>query len=219
MSFLLSSIHSALSHYVPVEWQPFQSSVAQLSTRDRASLVGDVAMGLDREGVESTLEELDATLAECRASLESFERKERFLHVRLDRYRTLMGRREERMSDLRNRIGGAESNTSAIDDGAGRDDSGDDIGDDVALARSGECIDVEKNDLENLTDRLNEMQSKHSSDQTMFSEVEGMHKDIIVQISQFRYKIKYLEEKQQDTVAKRDECQEFLIAAMEYGEG
>ena len=47
---------------------------------------------------------VEEALAECKTNLEAFEKKERFLQLRLGKYRTLMDRREARITDLRNRL-------------------------------------------------------------------------------------------------------------------
>eukprot|EP00956_Cyclotella_meneghiniana_P022736 scaffold43354_cov73-Cyclotella_meneghiniana.AAC.6 len=109
--------------------QSLQESISNLSSRDRASLlcdvtdslhwhlsgVGDVGLGSSLEDgqdnvvidttdkghdVESDLAELESVLEQCRASLEKFETKERFVGIRIQRYRGLLQRRNDRDSQL-----------------------------------------------------------------------------------------------------------------------
>mmetsp|Transcript_12215 Transcript_12215/g.15612 ORF Transcript_12215/g.15612 Transcript_12215/m.15612 type:complete len:272 (+) Transcript_12215:445-1260(+) len=92
------------------------------SNRDRESLARDVAYSLKHipaatttasqshqqqmvdnatasiedgnDQLETTLEELEQTLTTCELSLDEFERKERFLYVRIEKYREMIRERE-----------------------------------------------------------------------------------------------------------------------------
>ncbi|KAL7526538.1 hypothetical protein ACHAWF_001809 [Thalassiosira exigua] len=222
MSFLFSTFQSPaqapVSPNAPANPQPQQSptSVAQLSPRDRESLIRDVALELNRKGKESAhVGELDATLKECRDSLEAFERKERSLELGIRKHQTLMKRRDSRMQDLTKQIEGSQYPWDGLvyyvlecyDQGCGGDDDG------ASVVGGDDDQTVGINTLDNLSDQLDAMQSKHAADQRMLSEVQDMHKEVIVQIGQFRRKIKDLEDRQLDMVMKRDECEEFLKIA------
>jgi chromosome segregation ATPase len=99
MSSILSSIYSFISSYSPIGGQqPYQSDVASLSTRDRDTLVNEIANEVNQ--VEGSLAELEITLAECNSSLEQFDKKERFLGVRINSYRKLLRQRDELMATL-----------------------------------------------------------------------------------------------------------------------
>ncbi len=50
--------------------------------------------------LEGSLAELEITLAECNSSLEQFDKKERFLGLRINSYRKLMQQRENLMTTL-----------------------------------------------------------------------------------------------------------------------
>lgn len=96
MSSIFSSIYSFISSYSPIGGQqPYQSEVANLSTRDRDTLVNEIANSVNHEEVEGSLAELEITLAECNSSLEQFDKKERFLGARINSYRKLMRQRDE----------------------------------------------------------------------------------------------------------------------------
>ena len=202
MNFFLSSISSIL-HYSPIGLQPFESSVANLSTRDRESLVHDIALEIDHEDVESSLAGLEVTLSECKTSLEAFEKKERFVGVRINRYRMLMDRREERMRELmddRSQQQSSHSNNKTDDSSSENEDDDD----------------LENKNLHNLREQLDTLQAKHTIDQKRLQSVEELHKIFIVQIEILRRRINDLEEKQENIMVKRDECQDFLIAAAEF---
>ena len=99
MSSIFSSIYSFISSYSPVGGQqPYQSEVANLSTRDRDTSVNEIAHKINHEEIEGSLAELEITLAECNSSLEQFDKKERFLGVRINSYRKLMAQRENLMA-------------------------------------------------------------------------------------------------------------------------
>ena len=105
MSSIFSSIYSFISSYSPIGGQqPYQSEVANLSTRDRDTLVNEIANSVNHEEVEGSLAELEITLAECNSSLEQFDKKERFLGVRINSYRKLLRQREELTSQLQSTI-------------------------------------------------------------------------------------------------------------------
>lgn len=200
MASLMNLVTSVLSSYNLVEQQTiYESSVANLSSRDRESLVHDIALEINHEDVETTLADIEATLTECRATLVSFEKKERFLGLRIDRYRTLIDKREHHMQDLAKKLEQSQHNKNVGDNSCLNDDD-----------------DLENKNIDNLKDRIGALQSKHSSDQQSLQGVEKLHKDIIAQVEIYRRRINDLEEKQQDLMLKRDECQEFLIAASGY---
>lgn len=154
--------------------------------------MSDVAQEIDNEELETTLSELEGSLAGCRTTLEAFEKKERFVGVRIGRYRTLMEKREVHICDLMKRI--QQSQLTIANKEEGYDD-------------------LENKSLDSLRDELASLQSKHTADQAALRSVEDLHKDILVQIEIFRRRIVDLEEKQQDILSKRDECRDFLIAA------
>jgi len=101
MSSIFSSIYSFISSYSPIGGQqPYQTEVANLSTRDRDTLVNEIANSVNHEEVEGSLAELEITLAECNSSLEQFDKKERFLGVRINSYRKLVRQRDELIATL-----------------------------------------------------------------------------------------------------------------------
>lgn len=206
MDYLISLITSVLSSYNLIEQQPVhEASIANLSTRDRASLVQDVALEINHEDTQSNLTKITMGLEEHRATLDGFERKKRFLGVRLDRYRMLMGKREDHIHELMDRIQQREQ-SQANNDGAllyTTDGSDDDD-------------DLENKNMDNMKEQLDSLQFNHVEDQELLADVEQLHIECIALVETFRRKVNELEEKQQGLIAKRDECQEFLVIATEY---
>lgn len=121
---LISYVYSIFNHYAYTllgQRQPLSASISNLSTRDRESLlcdvsnslhwhlsgVGDVGLGSSLEdgkggepsideGVASAIAELETALDQCRLSLVKFEQKERFMSMRIQKYRMLIDQRNER---------------------------------------------------------------------------------------------------------------------------
>ena len=196
MSSLLSSLISSYNA-IGQQQHPIESSVANLSSRDRETLAQDVALEINNEEVESSLADLEGTLRESKASLEVFERKERFLGVRIDRYRVLMDKREEHMRSLMDKL--HQTNRNNDDDLTSSYDEHDDD-------------DLENKNSDNMREQLDTL----LTDQKSLSSVEELHKEIIMQIEVSRRNIHELEEKQDDIMKKRDECRDFLVVAAEY---
>lgn len=118
---IISYIYSVFG-YCGHQPQSIQESISNLSSRDRESLLDmhlsgvgvvgfsssledgqdNVAIDRNDEGhdVESDLAEMESVLQQCRASLEKFETKERFVGIRIQRYRGLLQRRNDRNSQL-----------------------------------------------------------------------------------------------------------------------
>ena len=185
--------------------------------------------------LETTLKELEQTLAACEVSLDQFEMKERFLYLRIERYRQMIRERElfittgivvqegERDEEIMKKKGSSDDND---DDGniiiiaSGEEETNDEEKEMDAQ----EDNDLENNDTtttttttnnnnqKNLTqEQIIQLTHKHQQDQTNLQDVETLHAEIIVQIETLKRRIIELEEKQQDIVKKRDECYEFLV--------
>ena len=204
ISSLISYIYSLFTSYAYSllgQQQSISTSISNLSTRDRDSLlcevsdclhwhlsgVGDVGLGSSLEdgntssdGIESDLDELDAVLDQCRTSLEKFEKKERFVSIRIQRYRGLLDQR---------------SSNYQIDSDISNDS------DQFQLVESGS---------ENQTQSI---QEKYSQDELALQSVEQVHMNLIAEIEVLRRRICDLEEKQRSYVAMREECTEFVLAA------
>eukprot|EP00584_Thalassiosira_punctigera_P027831 CAMPEP_0172577740 /NCGR_PEP_ID=MMETSP1067-20121228/138384_1 /TAXON_ID=265564 ORGANISM="Thalassiosira punctigera, Strain Tpunct2005C2" /NCGR_SAMPLE_ID=MMETSP1067 /ASSEMBLY_ACC=CAM_ASM_000444 /LENGTH=203 /DNA_ID=CAMNT_0013370431 /DNA_START=64 /DNA_END=675 /DNA_ORIENTATION=+ len=187
MKFFLPSVHSVL--YSPLARSQFESSaaVANMSSLDRESLVHEIVRELDREEAESGLAGLEGVIDQCRSSLESFERKERFVGVRLGRYRALMARKDARVGELTERTRSSR--------------------------RRSDEEDLEDNGT---SDRLDELRAAHDADRERLRSVEELHKNFIAEVEVLRRRIGELEEKRKDMMAKREECRDFLVAAAEF---
>jgi len=212
------------------------------SNRDRESLARDVAYSIKHipaattttasqshqqqvdnaasiedgnDPLETTLEELEQTLTTCELSLDEFEKKERFLYVRIEKYREMIREREcfidsqEREHEEK----GAASNDDNNFNASGEKDA-------VAVEEE-ETQDEEVNNDDNnnnnpTQDQIIQLKHKHQQDQTNLQDVEAIHEDIIVQIETLKRRILELADKKQDILKKREECQEFLV---EFAEG
>ena len=199
MSSIVSYISSFISSYIPVgsNQQTYQSSVSHLSSRDREELTRDISSNINHEEVESSLAELDITLAECMSSLKEFDKKERFLGTRIDSYKMLMEQREELMNTLRQTI--SNNNHDTNKGGSELDEM--------------ESINVNANDTR---ERLDTLQTKHAADEQSLQDVKELHKTIIAEIETLRRRIDDLEVKKESILQKREECQDFLMATEEH---
>ena len=151
MSAILSLLRSSLSNE-----SPLASSVRHLSSLDKLELAQDF---------EANDDEIKFTLTE---SLSRVEEKERFLAMRIARYKSLM---EERVLKM-------------------------------------QCNDTQE-DVENADTRLGALRAS-------LSEVEKIHKDILVELEKLRRKVEHLEEQRDDVQAKRNECQDCMLALGSY---
>jgi chromosome segregation ATPase len=251
-SSIFPSVYSILSRYSPLEQEaPIQQSVAGLSSRDRETLVHEVADGLRGDGalrgrggtltsssrlndngdiimdsnealsssldedqieshhvtathdtstssnsndnninnideIETSISQLDEALLHSKSNLETFAKREIFLSVRISKYRRLMEQREGHIDNL---FSIHNSNTLS-----GHEDL---------------------ENTSNLKEQISSLQAKHQQDQSTLKSVEEIHKGIIVQMEVLRRRISDLEEKREDILIKREECQEFLLAAAE----
>ncbi|KAL7464542.1 hypothetical protein ACHAXS_004873 [Conticribra weissflogii] len=153
----------------------------------------------DNESDELALAELNTTLEQCKVSLELFETRERFLWTRITRYRQLMKKKEQFIFDLQNKCA------------ASRNEDANAITDDYD-EENRNCDNNEYNEHQKQVDSLKE---KHSRDRENLSSVEQIYKEILTEMEILRRKIHDLEEKRTIISRKREECQEFLIAAAE----
>ena len=218
------------------------------NSRDRESLARDVAYSLKHiptsttqaqqsqqlidgagtasiedgnDHLETTLQELQQTLATCEVSLKEFESKERFLYVRIERYRELIRERECLITNAAGMQEEEEQDETtkkgSFDDDENIDASCQEGDDEEEIAASSVESETQDNDLKNnkhknLTkDQLTQLQQKHHQDQLNLQTVELIHAEIIVQIETIKRRIVELMEKQHDIVKKREECQEFLV--------
>jgi len=104
MSFIVTSLYSIFSRYTPFgDREPSNWSVA-MNTADFDFLPQQQHDG-DEEGESSLLHE-KILLAECKSSLEGYYKRERFVGVRIERYRKLI---DQRQKDIMIRIDSADN--------------------------------------------------------------------------------------------------------------
>mmetsp|Transcript_11910 Transcript_11910/g.25122 ORF Transcript_11910/g.25122 Transcript_11910/m.25122 type:complete len:259 (-) Transcript_11910:270-1046(-) len=173
-----------------------RSEIVGESSNNRINNEGDE---FDNERDELDLDELNTTLEQCKISLKSFETKERFLWTRISRYRQLMKKREQYIFDLQSKCAASSiENSNAISDDYDEEN------------RNGD------NDrYDDLRKQVASLQEKHGHDRENLSSVEQIYKEILIELETLRRKIHDLEEKRTFISQKREECQEFLIAAAE----
>ena len=210
---VLSYVYTALRRYAgyapvviaaggrPPSMQQLESSVAVMGSRDRDSLVHEIASQLDGDGeLDCALAELDATLDECRVALAVYERKERFVGLRLERYTELMGRRGRRIDVM-----SSQQQKQQRQAGGGDDDDDDAANDDLENNA--------RQHVKEELDSLDALRSKHAADEEKLRRVRGVHKNLITQIEMLRRRVLILEGKRSNALARKEECREFLIAA------
>ena len=94
MSFIVSSIYSIFSRYTPFGDRELSNSSVALNSADFDFLPQHDG---EEEGESSLLlsEDEKILLAECKSSLEGYYKRERFLSVRIERYRKLIDQRQK----------------------------------------------------------------------------------------------------------------------------
>mmetsp|Transcript_13272 Transcript_13272/g.21782 ORF Transcript_13272/g.21782 Transcript_13272/m.21782 type:complete len:269 (-) Transcript_13272:43-849(-) len=231
---LARDVASNLKHIPITTITSAQSPQQQLHIDGTASSIEDGNVNYCQL-LETTLKELEQTLAACEVSLDQFEMKERFLYLRIERYRQMIRERElfittgivvqerERDEDIMKKKGSSDDNDD--DDGniiiiaSGEEENNDeekemDAQEDNDLENNDTTTNTtnNNNNQKNLTqEQIIQLTHKHQQDQTNLQDVETLHAEIIVQIETLKRRIIELEEKQQDIVKKRDECYEFLV--------
>eukprot|EP00984_Skeletonema_dohrnii_P004478 scaffold1586_cov126-Skeletonema_dohrnii-CCMP3373.AAC.12 len=195
--------------HIPAATTTTASQSHQQQMVDNAASIED-----GNDPLETTLDELEQTLATCELSLDEFERKERFLYVRIEKYREMIREREcfidsqEREQEIQ---GAASNDDNSVNASCEEETAG---------AVEEETQDEEENNDDNnnnpTQDQIIQLKHKHQQDQTNLQDVEAIHEDIIVQIETIKRRILELADKKQDILKKREECHEFLV---EFAEG
>lgn len=155
--------------------------------------------------IESALADLNAVLLECRESLGVFDKKEKFVDLRLRRYRQLMLQGEDRIVQLEESMSSSQQGTSEI---VSLNDAEEGTTSIAASGRSDDNVELKQQ-------RLQTMQTKHERNRSSLGDVELIQRDIIAHMEVLRRKIEVLENKREDMLEKRGECREFLLTAGE----
>jgi chromosome segregation ATPase len=194
-------------NYIPItSSSQTQEQQQQQLPHDNTDLVVD---GNDDKLLETTLQELEQTLDQCELSLNEFEKKERFLFVRIARYRKMIRDRECSITEIQEKRQQQEKKKNAS-----RNNDDNDISSGESKSDP-QQIDVENNDNNTTEDKISQLILKHQQDQSKLQDVETIHADIIAQIETLKRRILDLEDKKQDILKKREECREFLVEVAE----
>ncbi|KAL3822128.1 hypothetical protein ACHAXA_011906 [Cyclostephanos tholiformis] len=149
------------------------------------------------EEVASSLEEAESTLSECKSSLVIFERRERFLGERIERYRALMGRREGVIRKLE--MESLLPPPLPLNQASGNNDDYDDL---------------EGAKSENIgarIHRLDALRARHEVDAANLRVVVELHRGIIAEVETLRRRMDALITRRDDVVMKLEENRDFLI--------
>lgn len=188
----------------------------QLQQEEQQTTTTDLSVEDGNDDLETTLEELETVLSSCELSLQQFEKKERFLYVRIGRYREM--------------IEGQACCIEKLEQDEQEQQEQGDIKEEEAAAVSEDKDDEEDDkhaaDMENDNNTINnkeqeqkisEVKKKHTQDEQKLQEVEKIHASIITQIELLKRRIGELEDKKQDIFLKREDCHQFLMQVAEKG--
>jgi len=217
-----------------------------LSDRDRESLAQDVAYSLKHipatssqqtqqelqqeeqqtdlsiedgnDDLETALEELETVLSACELSLQQFEKKERFLYVRIGRYREMIEGQacyiEKLEQDEQEQQKQLDSDTKEEEAAAAVSENKDEEEDKHVVDMENDNNTINNKEQEQ---KISEVKKKHTQDEQKLQEVEKIHASIITQIELLKRRIGELEDKKQDIFLKREDCHQFLMQVAEKG--
>ena len=191
-----------------------QQTQQELQQEEQQTTSTDLSVEDGNDDLETALEELETVLSACELSLQQFEKKERFLYVRIGRYREM--------------IEGQACYIEKLEQEQQEQQEQGDIKEEAAAAVSEDKDDEEDDkheaDMENDNNAINnkeqeqkisEVKKKHTQDEQKLQEVEQIHASIITQIELLKRRIGELEDKKQDILLKREDCHQFLVQVAE----
>jgi chromosome segregation ATPase len=197
-----------------------QQQTQQLQQEEQQQTTTDLSVEDGNDDLETALEELETVLSACELSLQQFEKKERFLYVRIGRYREMIEGQacyiekleqdeQEQQEQVDSDIKAAAAAAAAVSED--KDDEEEDK----------HVVDME-NDNNTINNKeqeqkISEVKKKHTQDEQKLQEVEKIHASIIIQIELLKRRIGELEDKKQDIFLKREDCHQFLMQVAEKG--
>jgi chromosome segregation ATPase len=222
-----------------------------LSDRDRESLAQDVAYSLKHipatssqqtqqelqqeeqqtstdlsvedgnDDLETALMELETVLSACELSLQQFEKKERFLYVRIGRYREMIEgqacyieKLEQGEQEQQEQVDSDNKEEAEAEAASEENDDEENDKHAVDMENDNNAINNEEQEQEQ---KISEVKKKHTQDEQKLQEVEKIHASIITQIELLKRRIGELEDKKQDIIEKREDCHQFLMQVAEKG--
>ncbi len=212
---LAQDVAYSLKHIPATSSQQTQQELQQ----EEQQTTTDLSVEDGNDDLETALEELETVLSACELSLQQFEKKERFLYVRIGRYREMI---EGQACYIEKLEQDEQEQQEQVDS---------DIKEEEAAAAVSEDKDDEEDnkhaaDMENDNNAINnkeqeqkisEVKKKHTQDEHKLQEVEKIHASIITQIELLKRRIGELEDKKQDIAEKREDCHQFLVQVAEKG--
>ena len=209
---LAQDVAYSLKHIPATSSQKTQQELQQ----EEQPTTADLSVEDGNDDLEIALEELETVLSACELSLQKFEKKERFLYVRIGRYREM--------------IEGQACYIEKLEQNEQEQQEQGDIKEEAVAAVSEDKDDEEYDkhavDMENENNAINnkeqeqkisEVRKKHTQDEQKLQEVEQIHAGIITQIELLKRRIGELEDKKQDILEKREDCHQFLVQVAEKG--
>ena len=189
----------------------------QLQQEEQQTTTTDLSVEDGNDDLETALEELETVLSACELSLLQFEKKERFLYVRIGRYREMIEGQacyiEKLEQDEQEQQKQLDSDTKE-EEAAAVSENKDEEEDKHVVDMENDNNTINNKEREQ---KISEVKKKHTQDEQKLQEVEKIHASIITQIELLKRRIGELEDKKQDIFLKREDCHQFLMQVAEKG--
>jgi chromosome segregation ATPase len=205
---LAQDVAYSLKHIPATSSQQTQQELQQ----EEQQTTTDLSIEDGNDDLETALEELETVLSACELSLQQFEKKERFLYVRIGRYREMIeGQLEQDEQEQQKQL---DSDTKEEEEAAAVSENKDEEEDKHVVDMENDNNTINNKEQEQ---KISEVKKKHTQDEQKLQEVEKIHASIITQIELLKRRIGELEDKKQDIFLKREDCHQFLMQVAEKG--
>lgn len=208
---LAQDVAYSLKHIPATSSQQTQQQLQQ----EEQQTTTDLSVEDGNDDLETALEELETVLSACELSLQQFEKKERFLYVRIGRYREMIEgqacyiEKLEQDKQEQQEQGDIKEEAAAASEEKGKED------DKQAVDRENDNNAIKNNKEQE--QKISEVKKKHTQDEQKLQEVEKIHASIITQIELLKRRIGELEDKKKEILEKRQDCHQFLVQVAEKG--
>ena len=210
---LAQDVAYSLKHIPATSSQQTQQELQQ----EEQQTTTDLSVEDGNDDLETALEELETVLSACELSLKKFEKKERFLYVRIGRYREMIEGQacyiEKLEQDEQEQQKQLDSDTKE-EEAAAVSENKDEEEDKHVVDMENDNNTINNKEREQ---KISEVKKKHTQDEQKLQEVEKIHASIITQIELLKRRIGELEDKKQDIFLKREDCHQFLMQVAENG--
>jgi chromosome segregation ATPase len=211
---LAQDVAYSLKHIPATSSQQTQQELQQ----EEQQTTTDLSIEDGNDDLETALEELETVLSACELSLQQFEKKERFLYVRIGRYREMIEGQacyiEKLEQDEQEQQKQLDSDTKEEEEAAAVSENKDEEEDKHVVDMENDNNTINNKEQEQ---KISEVKKKHTQDEQKLQEVEKIHASIITQIELLKRRIGELEDKKQDIFLKREDCHQFLMQVAEKG--